>query len=273
MNRTRTLILIAILVALTATSCSNNPVVVSPTPDEAPPFAMVEEVEQPQGESAPTPEPSPVSPFSGEGPWTVAFDTADGITLAGTLFGTGPNTVVLSHMYLDDQSDWHPFARTLEAQGFRVLTFNFRGYGNSGGERDIASAPTDLEAALTFLRSHEDGPTVLIGAGVGGMASIHVAAQDTAISGLAVISAPQQFEGLEVVDSDLSALALPSLWLGTRNDLTHQVETLYEMVPAGNKEIWIYEGSSLHGTFILGGADGSDMERRLLEFTSRVLGT
>lgn len=273
MNRTRFLILISIvLVALTIVSCSTDPAPVSPTPEEAAPIEAVEEVE-PQEESAPTPEPPLASPFSGEGPWTVAFDTSDGITLAGTLFGTGPNTVVLSHMYLGSQSDWHSLARALEAQGFRALTFDFRGYGNSGGERDIANAPTDLSAALTFIRGHDAGPTVLIGAGVGGMASIQVAAQDPEFSGLAVISAPQEFEGLAVSDTDLSSLALPSLWLGTRNDLTHQVETLYEMVPEGNKELWIYEGSSLHGTFILGGADGSDMESRLLEFTSRVLGT
>ncbi len=275
MNRTRSLILISIvLVALITVSCSNDPAAVSPTPEEAAPAAAVEEVTpQEEEEVAPTLEPSPASPFSGEGPWTVSFDTPDGISLAGTVFGTGPNTVVMSHMYLGSQADWHPLARELAAQGYRAVTFDYRGYGNSGGERDIANAPADLQAALTYIRSHDAGSIVLIGSGVGGIASIQVAAQDPEIKGIAVISAPQEFEGLVVADTDLAALTIPSLWLAARNDLTQQVETLYEMVPEGNKEIWIYEGSSLHGAFIFGGADGSDMKSRLLEFTSRVLGS
>jgi hypothetical protein len=41
---------------------------------------------------------------------------------------------------------------------------------------------------------------------------------------------------------------------------------------SAKKDLWIYEGSSLHGTYIFDGADGPDMQRRLLEFVAAVTG-
>ncbi len=218
--------------------------------------------------ASPTSEPD----FAGDGPWDVTFTTADGVMLVGRLFGHGDDVLVLIPTYPGGQSAWYGFAEVAAAQGYRVLSFDLRGYGASGGDRATISAPDDLAAAVAFLQEHEARRMMLIGAGVGGMAAIKVAAADeAAFAGLAVISSARAFNGLEISDADLAALTLPSLWIGTRNDMLQQVEEMYELASSAQKELWIYEGSSLHGTYIFEGADGPDLEQRLLAFAARVL--
>lgn len=217
--------------------------------------------------------PTPESDFAGDGPWDASFTTADGVVLSGRLFGQGDDALVLIPTYPGGQSAWYGFAEVAAAQGYRALTFDLRGYGTSGGDRAATRAPDDLAAAVAFLREHEARRMMLIGAGVGGMAAIKVAAADeAAFAGLAVISSARAFNGLEISDTDLAALTLPSLWIGTRNDMLQQVEEMYERAGSARKELWIYEGSSLHGTYIFEGADGPDLERRLLAFAAHALG-
>ena len=83
----------------------------------------------------------------------VTFTTADGVKLDGRLFGPSEARagVVLAHMLPADQRSWYPFAQRLGNLGFRVLTFNFRGYcpggdgGCSEGSKQITAAPADLQ--------------------------------------------------------------------------------------------------------------------------------
>jgi len=113
---------------------------------------------------------------------------------------------------------------------------------------------------------------VLIGAGIGSMAAIKVAPNDEAVKGVVVISSPRSFDTLEVTDSDLSALTVPSLWLAARNDMTQDVEKMSALAGSSTKTLWIYEGSSVQGTYIMEGADGPDLQKRLLEFIASVFG-
>jgi pimeloyl-ACP methyl ester carboxylesterase len=176
-------------------------------------------------------------------------------------------------MYIVGQEGWASIAETLAAQGYRVLTFDYRGYGPSAGERDTTSAPIDVAAAVAFMKEYEFQPVVLLGAGIGGSAAIKVAAQDGDIVGLAILSAPRAFQGLEVSDADLATLSMPTLWIAARNDMTQNVEEMQALAPTTDSTLWIYEGSSLQGTFIFEGADGPDLQQRLLEFVARVAGT
>jgi hypothetical protein len=50
------------------------------------------------------------------------------------------------------------------------------------------------------------------------------------------------------------------------------VEEMQAQAGSTDKEIWIYEGSSVQGTVILEGADGDDLERRLIAFVQRIAG-
>jgi pimeloyl-ACP methyl ester carboxylesterase len=194
--------------------------------------------------------------------------------LAGTLYGGGESGVILAPAYPGGQEGWKLFAETIAAQGYRALTFDFRGQGGSEGTASIANATTDLMAAITFMREQVMvDRIVLMGAGWGGTAAIRVASQNTGIIGLAVLSAPRSVGELEVSDTDLVSLTLPTLWLAARNDLGQDIEAMADQVASPDKTIWVYEGSSLHGTYIFEGANGPDLTRRLLEFINRLFGT
>ncbi len=266
----RSLLTIAVIGSLLFSACSSSVPETSPTeviPDAPPteaPTAIAE---------APTTAPTPEEPFSGDGPWSVTFATEDGATLHGMLFGKGAAGVVLAPMYIGGQDAWFSFAQTLAENGFRALTFDYRGFGESEGTRDMSQAAVDTAAAVSFLRANQSSPVVIIGAGIGGSAAAKAASLDASIAGIAAVSPPQSFQGLEVADSELSALSVPSLWIGSRNDMTQNSEEMYDLAGSAEKDLWMYEGSSLQGTFIFDGADGNDLRTRLLDFVTRVIGS
>jgi pimeloyl-ACP methyl ester carboxylesterase len=202
----------------------------------------------------------------------VTFETSDGVTLGGTLFGTGDTAVVFSHMFSTDQTSWHPFAQTVADLGYLALTYDFRGYGASGGSQDIPAIDQDVRAAYDFARAQGAQQVVLVGAEIGGMASIKVAATpESQPLALVLLSSPQSFEGLEVTQAELAALTMPSLWLSARTDMvTPEFEEMHN-ASGGDKSIWIFEGSGVRGTFIFDAPlDGEDLSRRLLDFLAQV---
>lgn len=95
----------------------------------------------------------------------VTFRAADGVELAGRLFGDPARArtgVVFAHMLPADQSSWFAFAHRVAGEGYLALTFDFRGYcpggdaGCSEGERDVSADAVDLVGAVAFVRSRGD---------------------------------------------------------------------------------------------------------------------
>jgi pimeloyl-ACP methyl ester carboxylesterase len=237
------------------------------SPTITPTAAPVED-SGPDIETEPTPTPDP---FGGDGPWTVTFETEDGATLNGTLFGRGSIDLVLAPDYPGKQDGWVPFAEAASQAGYRVLTFDFRGYANPEDQVEWSDSPADLDAALAFLRVHGGQQFVVMGAGQGSLAAILAAGEQPNVIGLVALSTPREVIGLELTDSELRRVEVPSLWIGARTDLSQSVEEFANLV-GGDAEVWIYEGSSLHGTFIFQGADQNDLIQRLLDFADRVSG-
>lgn len=162
-----------------------------------------------------------------EGSTSVSFTTTDGIRLDGRVFGPAGASagVVLAHMRGADQSTFFDLASHLGAQGYRVLTFNFRGScpggdaGCSEGELQPEAAPTDLAAAVAELRG--DGATRIgmIGASMGGTAAIRVASQEgEAVDTLVTLSAPQVVDGLSAGAPELQTVTAAKLFLAGNAD-------------------------------------------------------
>lgn len=92
----------------------------------------------------------------------VTLKTSDGVTLKGTYLspgGPGP-AILLLHQCNMDRHAWDGLAGDLAKAGFHVLTFDFRGYGDSGGKLTDADArrkqqqekwPGDVDAAYSYL--------------------------------------------------------------------------------------------------------------------------
>lgn len=281
-----TLLLLAALLGLTACAggfadapptlvSSTQPTASTDAPAPAGADAGPAEAAAPTGEPAPTiepPTPTPADPFPGEGPWPVTFKAADGVNLAGMVYGKGDTAFVLVPMYPGEPVAWEGFANQAAAEGFRALAFDLRGHGESAGEADFTAAPDDIAGALAYLREHGVESIVLVGAGMSTIPAIQAAGEEGAVDGLALLSALREDGGVELTNADLEALAVPTLWLAARVDMTHNTEEMAERAASPVKDVWIYEGTSLRGTYLFEGADAADVTRRLLEFAASVAG-
>jgi pimeloyl-ACP methyl ester carboxylesterase len=194
----------------------------------------------------------------------VTFESPDGVELSGRLFGPeGANVgVVLSHMLPADQSSWFDFAKRLGDGGYRVLTYDFRGYcpggdaGCSDGEKNVASIWRDVVGAVRFLRGEGVGNVALVGASMGGTASL-VAAQDLQdVRAVVTLSAPVSIEGLAVSDELLASLSPAKLFIAGLDDATaaSAATHLYD-ASVQPKRVEILTTDD-HGTDILSGNQG-----------------
>ena len=97
-----------------------------------------------------------------------------------TLQGSGDHAVVLAHGARFDKESWSKQAKTLSANGFKVLALDFRGYGNSRGGEKAGARPNlylDVLAAVDYLHSNGAQRVSLIGGSMGGGAVAQAAAE------------------------------------------------------------------------------------------------
>jgi pimeloyl-ACP methyl ester carboxylesterase len=210
----------------------------------------------------------------------VTFPAPGGIELAGRVFEADGATagIVLAHMQPADQSSWFEYAETLADEGYRTLTFDFRGYcpggdaGCSGGETDLAMLWRDVQAAVRYLRSTGIPRVAVIGASMGGTAALEAAAQPTArIGGVATLSAPMSIGSLAVTPETLVAATAAKLFVAGNADATAAADAqrMYDQsVPPKRVEI---VPSDDHGTDLLEGNQGPNVRGVLASWLARFL--
>jgi dienelactone hydrolase len=92
----------------------------------------------------------------------VDLKAADGVNLKATYFSPGQSgpAILLLHQCNMDRRSWDPLAKDLAAAGFHVLTLDYRGFGESGGERLTGAQrgpvieqkwPGDVDVAYSYL--------------------------------------------------------------------------------------------------------------------------
>jgi pimeloyl-ACP methyl ester carboxylesterase len=184
----------------------------------------------------------------------VQFTATDGTQLIGHLYGTRGPGVVLAPMHPADQRSWSAFAETLAARGLRAFTFDFRGYGESGGTRDVAAAARDVEGAYRSLVGRKIRPVWLVGASMGGTAALMVAAR-VPVAGVATLSAPLAFQGLDA-SAALPAIRVPVLLVAARGDgEAAATATRVAGALAAPGQVHLVNGRA-HGTQLLEGLTG-----------------
>jgi dienelactone hydrolase len=123
-------------------------------------------------------------------PRTVDVTARDGAALKATYYaaaGPGPG-VLLLHMCNATRQSWDPVGRQLSAAGIHALALDYRGFGDSPGDRFNALPPPqrqtlvtdtwpgDMDAALAYLQSQPGVDNTRVGAG-GGSCGVQQAVQ------------------------------------------------------------------------------------------------
>lgn len=196
---------------------------------------------------------------------TIRFPAEDGVELVGDLRGDGEVGVVLAHMFPADRGSWSDFATTLAAEGYLALNFDFRGYGASGGTKDIPELWRDVLAAAEEIRAGGASRVVVIGASMGGTAAL-VAAARANLDGVVTLSAPSTFMGLAAPPEVVQAIDEPKLFLASEGDgqAAATAQSFYTQA-SGAKRLEIVTGNE-HGTDLLEGGQAEVVRARVLTF-------
>ena len=200
----------------------------------------------------------------------VSFPTQDGGLIYADRYGEGTRGVVLAHGGSFNKESWQKQAGVLAAAGFRVLAFDFRGYGQSRGpgQSDIYTAPLHLDvlAAVRYLRKSGARTVSVVGASMGGSAAADAAvnANPGEIDRVVLLSAGP--------DSQPEKFRVPKLVIIARDDANGAgprlpvIRAQLEKVPQP-KELIVLEGSA-HAQYLFQTDQGERVMREILRFLS-----
>jgi pimeloyl-ACP methyl ester carboxylesterase len=201
---------------------------------------------------------------------TVSFPTEDGGVVYADIYGTGDGGVVLAHGGRFNKESWARQAQTLVAAGFRVLAFDFRGYGKSRGpgQSDVFSAPLHLDvlAAVRYLRKTGAKTVSVVGGslGAGAAGDASIASQPGEIARLVFLGGSP--------NGPADKLKSSSLFIVARDDSSGDgprlpgIREQYERAPKP-KELIILDGSA-HAQFLFQTDQGDRVMREILRFLS-----
>lgn len=174
-----------------------------------------------------------------------------GHDLGGLVFGTGRTGVVLAHQSDGDLCQWLPYAKTLAQRGYRALAIDFPGVGASTDS--AATLDGALADAAAFLRADGATKIVLIGASMGGTASIAAAAEiRPPVAGVISLSGPSVYQDTRAVDA-APKLAVPVLYMAADDDpsFAASARELYAATPTRDKRKLVVLPTGGHGVQLL----------------------
>jgi len=126
----------------------------------------------------------------------VSFQCRDGLCLRGEALGpaSGPAAVLL-HGGGQTRLSWGATASALAAGGRRSIAIDLRGHGDSDWSVDGDYLPPAFAADVADVVSQLDRPPVLIGASLGGLASLLALAEHgAAAEGLVLVDVAHRYE-------------------------------------------------------------------------------
>jgi pimeloyl-ACP methyl ester carboxylesterase len=130
-------------------------------------------------------------------PATAWFDVAPGVRLAADIFGdpTAP-TVLMLHGGGQTRHAWHATATDLADAGWRAVTVDLRGHGESSHPRPPAYTLEDFAADVRGLISSIATDPIVIGASLGGIAGLLAVteSQRALAAGLILVDVAHRFQ-------------------------------------------------------------------------------
>ncbi len=198
----------------------------------------------------------------------ISFDTEDGGLIYADLYGNGERGVVLAHGGRFNKESWQPQAESLVKAGFRVLAFNFRGFGKSHGpgDTDMYTAPMHLDvlAAVRYLRKNGAKTVAVMGGSFGGTAAADasIASKPGEISRLILLAAAG--------NGPAERINAPLLVIVARDDASGDgprlpnIRAWFDKAPEP-KQLIVLDGSA-HAQFLFQTEQGDRVMKEILRF-------
>ena len=192
-----------------------------------------------------------------DGPDVIKLETADGETISARYYPApgAEHTILFSHGNAEDIGHVEPFSLDLRNGGFAVLTYDYRGYGTSGGVPSEENLYEDIDAAYRYLTEELRVPPekiIVHGRSLGGGPSADLAARRP-VGGLILEStfttAFRTLTRYRLVPFDkfrnvakLTMSKCPVLIIHGREDQTigfHHGEALFDSAPGLKYFLWV----------------------------------
>ena len=200
----------------------------------------------------------------------ISFGSEDGAVINADLYGEGDRGVVLAHGGQFTKESWQPQAKQLAREGYRVLAFDFRGFGKSHGpgDSDMDTAPMHLDVlgAVHYLRQNGVKTVAVMGGSFGGGAALDAS----------IASRPGEINRLVLLAADWNGPAerirVPLLVIVARNDANDEglrlprIRAWFEKAPQP-KKLLVLEGSA-HAQFLFQTDQSDRVMREVLQFLS-----
>ena len=153
---------------------------------------------------------------SAPAPREVTIQAPDDTAIRGTYYPAaqpGP-AVLLLHMCNTTRRSWDPLAPQLAAAGIHTLSIDYRGFGESGGQRFDAMAPRaaqqvvaekwpgDIDSAYEFLLAQQGVDRTRVGAAGGSCGvnhAVHLARRHPEVRSLVLLAGPLDPEGITFI--------------------------------------------------------------------------
>jgi pimeloyl-ACP methyl ester carboxylesterase len=168
---------------------------------------------------------------------------------------------VLGHQLGSDLCEWLPQARQFAKRGYRVLVFDFAGFGDSVPGPD-SRVDNDVIAATAELRRRGADQVVLIGSSMGATAVLAAATRiKPPVAGVVSLSGASSFGGVDA-EAAMARLRVPVLFVVGADDqhFTEQARMMYRAARVADKRLLVVPGGG-HGTSLV--EFGSDAPRVL----------
>ena len=190
----------------------------------------------------------------------VDITTSDGVTLKATYFSPGrPGpAMLLLHQCNMDRHAWDTLAADLAGVGIHVVAVDYRGYGESGGEKITDQAqrremmqrkwPGDIDVAYDFLMSQKDVDKAHVAAGgasCGVTQSSNLAARHHEIKTLMVLSGSAT-DATKAYIAETASLAVFGAAGDADGSAAQSVKDIVEASKNPHSTLKIYGGSE-HG--------------------------
>jgi alpha/beta superfamily hydrolase len=204
-------------------------------------------------------------------PQHVSFPTPDGGIVYADVYGSGERGVVLAHGGQFNKESWERQAQVLVDAGFRVLAFDFRGYGQSRGPKSKShfdGIEYDVLAAVRYLRATGAKTVSVVGASLGGGAAADAS----------ILSKPGEIDRLVLLagwtDNPPEKMKGRKLFIVARDDLDGGKDLRLPHIRANYekalepKELILLDGTA-HAQFLFATDQGDRLMREILRFLTQ----
>lgn len=186
--------------------------------------------------------------------------TEDGVKIIGEYWDANTTkAILLLHMMPATKESWHVITNDLNKQGYKVLTIDLRGHGESTetttgetlnyrtfNDEEHQTSTLDVQAALKFLEQKGAREYAIIGASIGANLALIQASEDERVKNVVLLSPGLNYRGLKL-EKTAQKFKKPTLIIASQEDTysANSSKTLHELIE--NSELIMLNNKG-HGT-------------------------